>query len=187
MTQLRDSLFALGLPGLFLIAVIDSAGVPIPGGVDILLMLLAWQRPALVLVVAATAAIGSTLGCLVLYRLGRSGGDVALRRLSPARRQWVTAKVRENDVLAMLVAVLAPAPFPTKPFILMAGLVGMPWRRFVTAVFGGRILRFTAEAYLAVRLGDRAAETIRAHYPTVLVALVVLVGLAILIRRLRAR
>ena len=40
MDALRDSLLPLGLPGLFLIAVLDSAGIPLPGGVDIVLMLL---------------------------------------------------------------------------------------------------------------------------------------------------
>ena len=31
MDGLRDTLLALGLPGLFLIALLDSAGVPLPG------------------------------------------------------------------------------------------------------------------------------------------------------------
>ena len=46
MDALRDSLLTLGLPGLFLIAMFDSAGIPLPGGVDIVLMLLAWQQPS---------------------------------------------------------------------------------------------------------------------------------------------
>ena len=66
MDGLRDTLLVLGLPGLFLIALLDSAGVPLPGGVDIILLLLAWQQPSLFLVIALTAAVGSTLGCLVL-------------------------------------------------------------------------------------------------------------------------
>ena len=43
MDVFRDSLLALGVPGLFIIALLDSAGVPLPGGVDIVLMLLSWQ------------------------------------------------------------------------------------------------------------------------------------------------
>ena len=167
MDGLRDSLLALGVPGLFLIALLDSAGVPLPGGVDIVLMLLCWQHPSLFVVIVLVAAVGSTLGCLILYRVGRTGGEVALRRLDPEKRRWVTEKIRENDTMAVLVAVLAPPPLPTKIFILVAGFVGMPWLRFVAAVFTGRMIRFFGEAYLAVRLGDQALETLQRHYPLI--------------------
>ena len=167
MDRLRDILLALGVPGLFLIALLDSAGVPLPGGVDIVLMLLSWQQPSLVVAIALVAAVGSTLGCLILYRVGRTGGEVALRRLDPEKRRWVTEKIRENDTMAVLVAVLAPPPLPTKIFILVAGFVEMPWLRFVAAVFTGRMIRFGGEAYLAVRLGDQALETLQRNYPLI--------------------
>ena len=47
----------------------------------------------------------------------------------------------------------------------------MDWRRFIAAVFIGRFVRFSAEAYLAVRVGDRAMETLQRHYPMIAVAL----------------
>ncbi len=189
MDGLRDSLLALGIPGLFLIAFLDSAGVPLPGGVDVVVLLLAWQQPSLFVWIALAASTGSTLGCLVLYRLGRTGGDRAVRRLDPGKREWVTRKVRENDVVAMLVAVLAPPPFPAKVFMLVAGIVGMSWTRFAAAIFVGRMIRFTGEAYLAVRLGDRAVETLQAHYPTVggTLALAVILYLAVKWVRKRRR
>ena len=179
MEGFRASLLALGVPGLLLIAVLDSAGVPLPGGVDIVLLLLAWQQPSLFLVTAFAAAAGSTIGCLFLYQVARTGGDKALGRLDPGKRHWVTEKVRDNDVMAILVAVLAPPPFPTTVFILVAGLVGMSWTRFTAAVFTGRMIRFSAEAYLAVHLGDRAFETLQRHYPTVGLTLAGLVVLCL--------
>lgn len=187
MNALRDTLLALGVPGLFLIALLDSAGVPLPGGVDVLLLLLVWQQPSQFLAAATAAATGSTLGCLVLYRVGRSGGDRALRRVDPDRRRRVTRRVRENDVAALLVAVLAPPPFPTKVFMLAAGIVGVSWTRFAGAVFVGRLIRFTGEAYLAVRLGDRAVEALQQHYPTLGAGLVLSVCLYLAVKRLRGR
>ena len=187
MDRLRDTLLALGVPGLFLIAVLDSAGVPLPGGVDIVLMLLSWQQPSLVVAIVLVAAVGSTLGCLILYRVGRTGGEVALRRLDPEKRRWVTEKIRENDTMAVLVAVLAPPPLPTKVFILVAGFVGMPWLRFVAAVFTGRMIRFGGEAYLAVRLGDQALETLQQYYPLIGVVLGVGVVLYLVVKWLRRR
>lgn len=187
MNALRDTLLALGVPGLFLIALLDSAGVPLPGGVDVLLLLLVWQQPSRFLVAATAAATGSTLGCLVLYRVGRSGGDRALRRVDPDKRRRVTRRVRENDVAALLVAVLAPPPFPTKVFMLAAGIVGVSWTRFAGAVFVGRLIRFTGEAYLAVRLGDRAVEALQQHYPTLGAGLALSVCLYLAVKWLRGR
>ena len=187
MDGLRDSLLALGIPGLFLIAFFDSAGIPLPGGVDVVVLLLAWQQPSHAVWIALAASTGSTLGCLVLYRIGRTGGDRAVRRLDPGKREWVTRKVRENDVLAMLVAVLAPPPFPAKVFMLVAGIVGMSWTRFAGAIFAGRLIRFTGEAYLAVRLGDRAVETLQRNYPAVGGALALAVFLYLAVRWVRKR
>ena len=187
MDAFRDNLLALGVPGLFLIALLDSAGVPLPGGVDIVLMLLSWQQPSLFVVIALVAAVGSTVGCLVLYRVGRTGGEMALSRLDQEKRRWVTEKVLENDILAMLVAVLAPPPLPTKVFMLVAGGVGMPVPRFIAAVLAGRMIRFGGEAYLAVRFGDRALETLQRYYPLVGAVLAGAVVVSLGVKWLRKR
>ena len=183
MDSLKEHLLAFGLPGLFAIAFLDSAGVPLPGGVDLVIMLLSWQRPTLFIVIALIAAVGSTLGCFVLYRIARVGGDAMLAKFPKEKQDWVTEKVRKNDVLAVLVAMLGPPPFPTKLFILVAGMVRMSPLRFVVAVFVGRFVRFTGEAYLAVRLGDRAVETLQQHYPTIGIALAVAVVVFLVARR----
>ncbi len=184
---LKNHLLTLGIPGLFLISFLDSAGVPLPGGVDLVVMLLSWQRPSLFFVIALVASLGSVLGCFVLYRIARSGGDAMMSRFPADKQQWVKEKVRRNDTLAVLVAMLGPPPFPTKLFILVAGVVRMDWRRFVIAVFAGRLVRFLGEAYLAVKLGDRAADTLKDHYPSIAATLAVAVVLFLLLRRFAGR
>lgn len=186
MESLKTHLLAFGLPGLVAISFLDSAGVPLPGGVDVVVMLLSWQRPALFLPIAALAAAGSAAGCFVLYRVARTGGEALLSRFPERKREWVQDKVRRNDLLAVTLAMLGPPPFPTKLFVLVAGIVGMGWKRFLAAVFIGRLVRFAGEAYLAVRLGDRAAETLREHYPAIALALVVIAAVYVLGRRLVA-
>jgi membrane protein YqaA with SNARE-associated domain len=180
---LKNQLLTFGIPGLFVIAFLDSAGIPLPGGVDLVVMLLSWQRPSLFFPIALIAALGSVLGCLVLYRIARTGGDAVMSRFPESKQEWVKEKVRRNDVLAVLVAMLGPPPFPTKLFILVAGVVRMDWRRFAAAVFAGRLVRFLGEAYLAVRLGDRAADTLKNHYPSIAVGLAAAVVLYLLVRR----
>ncbi len=72
MDAFRDSLLALGVPGLFLIALLDSAGVPLPGGVDIVLMLLSWQQPSRFGLFVLTAAVGCLpLAAMLLLRRAR--------------------------------------------------------------------------------------------------------------------
>jgi membrane protein YqaA with SNARE-associated domain len=185
--SLKAKLLALGLPGLFLISFLDSAGVPLPGGVDLVVMLLSWQRPSLFVVITLVAALGSTLGCLVLYRIARTGGDAMMSRFPLEKQERVKDKVRRNDLVAMLVAMLGPPPFPTKLFILVAGVVRMDLWRFAGAVFFGRAIRFFGESYLAVKLGDRAAATLKDHYATIGIALAAAVVAYLVLRRVLGR
>jgi membrane protein YqaA with SNARE-associated domain len=187
MESLKNYFLAFGLPGLFAIAFLDSAGIPLPGGVDIVVVLLSWQRPSLFFVVSLIAALGSAAGCFVLYRIARAGGDAMIARFPKDKQERVKERVRRNDILAMVVAMLGPPPFPTKLFILVAGIARMDWRRFLAAVFAGRLVRFVGEAYLAVRLGDRAMETLQRHYPSIGIALVVFVALFLVGRSVLGR
>jgi len=184
MGSLRDALLALGWPGLVAIAVLDSSGVPLPGGVDLVAMLLSAQQPALFPLAALLAAGGSTAGCWVLYRVGRRGGNAVLARVSEKRRDRVRRAVRRNDVLAVSAAMLGPPPFPTKVFVLMAGVVAMDARRFVAAVFAGRLVRYGALGWLAARFGDRAGALLEEHSGTIGLVLVAALLLVVLARRL---
>jgi len=143
---LKNKLLTLGIPGLFLISFLDSAGVPLPGGADLVVMLLSWQRPAHLFLIAVVAALGSVLGSLVLYYIARTKGDAMMSRFPKDKQDRVKEKFRRNDILALLVAMLGPPPLPSKLFVLAAGVVRMDWRRFVAAVFAGRLIRFLGEA-----------------------------------------
>jgi membrane protein YqaA with SNARE-associated domain len=184
MESLKNFLLTLGIPGVFIIAIVDSAGVPLPGGPDAVVMLVSWQRPHMMPFVALAAALGSVIGCYFLYLVGRKGGELALRRFDEAKRQRVMEKLQRNDFLAVGFSVLAPPPFPTKIFILSAAAIQMSWKRFVLAVFCGRLLRFLAEGYLGVRYGDQAAEVIKTHYLSILLGLLLAVAAVVVLRRL---
>ena len=183
LTHIKNFLLTWGLPGLFCIALLDSAGVPMVGGPDAVVMLLSWQRPALAPLIALAAALGSTVGCWVLYRVGRKGGELALARFAPDMQDRVRRRFERNDLLAVFVAVIAPPPLPTKLFILAAGAVGMRLRRFLVGVFVGRVLRYSLGAFLGARYGDRAAGILRDHYPTIAIILILVVLVVFFVRR----
>lgn len=183
--RLSKSLIFLGVPGLFLIALLDSAAIPMVGGPDAVVVLLSWQKPAHAWLIAIAAALGSTAGCFILYRIGRAGGELALARLAPERRDWIKRKIEANAVWAVFVAVTAPPPFPTKPVVLAAGVFRTPLASFTVAVLGGRLIRYSLMAFLGSRFGDGAAQLIKARYPVILAALAGIVLLILLVRHYR--
>ena len=85
----RALALALGAPGLFLVAFLDSSFLSLPEITDLLLIWMVTQHKArMVLLRARCATLGSIAGCLVLYYIGRKGGEALVRkRFSAAQRR----------------------------------------------------------------------------------------------------
>jgi membrane protein YqaA with SNARE-associated domain len=182
--QLNQYLLVMGIPGLFAIALLDSAAVPMAGGPDAVVMLLAWQRPTLLPAIALAAALGSMIGCLVLYGIGRKGGVGVMARFGPERQAWVRRKMEQYGVGAVILAVLAPPPFPTKPVILAAGVLQTSRFPFALAVLGGRVARYSFAGYLGARFGDQAAAVLKQYYPAIGLGFAAAVLLLLAVRRI---
>ena len=186
--RLSNYLLVWGIPGLFAFSFLDSAAVPMMGGPDIVVLGLAWhaeQRPVHILLIVLAAAIGSTLGSLVLYNVGRAGGEMGLARFSPERRAWVKQKLDRNAFAAVMAAVAAPPPFPTKLVILAAGAFRVRQTRFANGVFAGRLIRYGVLAIVGAWFGDRAAEVLKEHYPIISILLVAAIILFVLAHYIR--
>ncbi|RMG45242.1 MAG: DedA family protein [Acidobacteria bacterium] len=183
--SLKEYLLALGIPGLFLITFLDSVGIPLVGGPDALILLLAWQKPGHWLLIGLSATMGSTLGCATLYGIGRKGGTLALSKVDPARRRRVRERLNRHALWTVMMAVIAPPPFPTKVFIVTAGVMEMRWDRFLLGVILGRFLRYASESYLGARYGDEASRLLKAHYPAISLLVILAIGAWMILRRLR--
>jgi len=186
-SQWGQYLAALGIPGLFTVALIDSAAIPIVGGPESLTMLMAWKQPAYLPWIVLAGAIGATLGNFLFYRFGRAGGGLAFARLAPGRQEWLKRQVTRHGFWALFICVALPPPFPTKPLMLAAGIVRTPAAVFLPAVLAGRLIRYSALGYAGFRFGDQAARIIAANYPSMLLVLAVLVILGLLGRRVLRR
>jgi membrane protein YqaA with SNARE-associated domain len=185
--SLKQYLLVLGIPGLFIIALLDGAAIPMAGGPDALILLLAWQRPLQAPLLVLAATLGSALGCLVLYRIGRAGGGLALARLAPEKRARIKRKIERSAAWAIFLSVMAPPPFPTKLFILMAGVVRMPLAAFAAAVTTGRLIRYSLLGYLAARYGEAATHLIKERLSYITVFLLSILVLLIAINWYRRR
>src|SRR4029450_6633283 len=114
---------ALGGPGLFLIAFLDSSFLSFPEVVDLLIVWLTIQHPHRMLYYALLSTLGSIAGCLSLFLVARKGGEAFLRRRMHERHiERATAVVRKYGLLGVLVPSLRPPPAQFKIFVLAAGV-----------------------------------------------------------------
>jgi membrane protein YqaA with SNARE-associated domain len=185
--RVSDYLLALGPFGLFAVALLDSAFVPLPGGPDALMIAFTMAHPHLMVLYAALAALGSTVGCVILYYVSRRAGSRALKRFSEARQKKVKNWIDRYDVLSVLVASLMPPPFPFKGFVVSAGVFRFSVVRFTAAVLAGRLFRFLLEGYFAIRYGAQALQVLQKYYPWIGLSLAALVIIFFVTRNLRKR
>jgi membrane protein YqaA with SNARE-associated domain len=184
---IQTSLIAYGTFGLFLIALLDAAFIPIPGGPDVVVIALSHHSHSWMPIYVAVAVIGSTLGSLILYLVARRGGEKVLQKFSASQRERAIRLVDEYDFWALLVASVLPPPFPFKVFVLSAGAFGMKLWRFILALVLGRGFRFVLEGVLAVVYGEAAIDVLKAHYPKVGLTAAAVILVILLINTLRKR
>jgi membrane protein YqaA with SNARE-associated domain len=91
--SIYTTLIGLGWVGILGIAFLDAAFIPMPGGPDLVVMALTHNNHSMMPVYVIAAVIGSTLGCLVPYWIGRKAGEAALRVFSEEKRARVSGLV----------------------------------------------------------------------------------------------
>ena len=158
-----DYLIAFGALGMFGIALLDAALMPLPGGADAAMILLTAQRPELMLLFALAGTAGSVLGCLFMYSFARKAGKKALRRFSESKQARVKDLLDRYDMLAVAGASLMPPPFPFKLFVISSGVFQLNPLRFALGIALGRGARFLLEGLLVVKYGPQIKDTID-HY-----------------------
>jgi membrane protein YqaA with SNARE-associated domain len=175
--NVRRLALALGGPGLFLVAFLDSSVLPLPGITDILLVVMVTRNPGAMLWYVLMTVAGSVGGCLVLHYLGRKGGEgFVKKRFTGDKIDGAMRALQRNGVMAVLIPCLLPPPAPFKIFILLAGVVGISAVRLATAIAIGRGVRYLALGFLAMKYGDQATEYMREHGTVVSIAVVALLA-----------
>ena len=171
----RALAMALGVPGLFLVAFLDSSILSLPEIADLLVIWMVTRHKSRVILYALSATAGSIVGCLLLYYLGKKGGEAFIRRrFSNTAMERSLEAFRRYGVMAILIPSLLPPPAPFKVFVLIAGIANISAARFTTAVAIGRGARYFIEGFLAVRYGEAAITFMHAHAASVSLALAAL-------------
>lgn len=156
-------LLPLGPWGVFAIAAIDAAAFGLP--MDAIVAGYVYERPSWALIFPLMAALGSALGSLIIYAIGRKGGEMALRkRISHARFEKIRDRFERQEFFALMIPAMLPPPTPFKLFVFAAGALEMRARDFLLAIFVGRLVRFAILAGLVVEFGPRIVEAIPALF-----------------------
>lgn len=153
---------ALGGPGLFLLAFLDSSFLSFPEVCDILIVWLTVRHKERMLYYALMCTLGSVAGCFALYTVGRRGGEAFLKkRFKAGHVERAMALFRRHGLLAVIIPSLLPPPMPFKIFVLAAGVARVRRFDFILAVSVGRGVRYFGEGFLALWYGEQAIEFMR--------------------------
>ena len=179
----------LGPWGLLVAAILDAAAFAIP--VDVAFAGYVYADPTKIWLYIFATAVGSTLGCLVPYGIGRAGGELLLlKHIDRQRFERMRDRFERQEFFAMMVPAMLPPPTPLKLFLLSAGVFKMRADLFLLSVLTGRIIRFAALGFLVVRFGPGiivlVTRAMAHHLPWVLAIFAALIALGIYRMMLRS-
>jgi len=163
----------LGGPGLIALGLLDNSVVPIPGSMDAATVLLSAAHHEPWWYYATMATIGAMIGGYLTYRLGVKGGEETLEnRLSKKRADQASSVFRRYGFWSVAVSAASPPPVPIVPFLIAAGALHYPRRKFLGALALGRGVRYLLLAYLGHIYGRQILHWLSRYYRPVLYALI---------------
>ena len=158
-----------GLPLLFAVIMLESFGIPLPGETALIAFgVLASQGHYSIVVVIAVAATAAIIGDNLGYELiGRKGGRRLLERWGPLRRRAERILPPTEELMAKhggkvvffgrFITVLRYTA------AWVAGIAGMPWRKFLFWNAAGGICWATLVGLVSYYAGGAAADAIQRY------------------------
>lgn len=154
---IKAILAPLGPWGVFAFAAVDASFMGMP--LDAIFVGYVYHDRPHFLFYVLLAAAGSSLGSIVLYVVGYTGGEMLLRkRLSPERFEKIHASFEKHEFWALMFPAMLPPPTPFKVFVLAAAAFEMRFTDFLLAIFAGRFARFLIEALLTLAFGPKIVQ-----------------------------
>lgn len=158
-----------GLPLLFAVIMLESFGIPLPGETALIAFgVLASQGHYSIVVVIAVAAAAAIIGDNLGYELiGRKGGRRLLERWEPLRRRAERILPPTEELMAKHGGkVVFFGRFITilrYTAAWVAGIAGMPWRKFLFWNAAGGICWATLVGLVSYYAGGAAADAIQRY------------------------
>lgn len=144
------------VPAMIVIGALDSSLLSLPEINDYLVVGRCFKYPSAAFYFPLFAAIGSLIGCLILYTIMRRGGQALLRRRFKRENiERVERAYARYGFLAIAIPAILPPPMPFKIFVATAGTLEYPRWKFLVTVMIARSVRYYVEGILAVFYGRR--------------------------------
>lgn len=156
----------LGAWGAGAAALLDSSTIPVP--MDLFIAGWVWNDRSHFWLYCVLAALGSAIGGLLPYGLGRAGGELfLLKRVNRQRYERLRDRFERQEFLAVMIPSMLPPPTPWKVFVFAAGVFEMKVLPYMLAVFCGRLVRWLLLSLLVLKLGPSAVDVVSHHALTV--------------------
>jgi membrane protein YqaA with SNARE-associated domain len=178
--------------GVTVLAALDSTlFFSFPLGIDTVVVILSARNRDLAWTIALLAIAGSVAGAALTFWMGAKIGEKGIDRYIPPKRLTaVRQRTRETGAIALAVLDLIPPPFPFTPFVLAAGALEVDPKLFFGTLAACRLLRFGAEAFLAVLYGRRIVRWLDSDLfhdiVAVMIVAAIVVSVVSIIRLVRA-
>ncbi len=161
LAKLSAALVAYGPVGVFLLAMLDSIGVPLPGALDLLFLDIAVHsahEPWRAYATALLGVIGSLAGNIALFQAVRHGHRLFQKgEPPPAQKRRFQEWFHRYGLATVFIPEVVPlAPLPLKVFVVSAALFRTPLRRFAPVIAAARVIRYFGMAWLGLQLGADA-------------------------------
>lgn len=172
-------------PLMVVVGALDSSLLSLPEVNDYITVARVANNPLEVYYFPLFPALGSVLGCLVLYRIARRGEQFISKRFHPQHLNRVKELYRKWGLLALVIPALLPPPMPFKIFVAAAGVMNYPMGRFTLVIMLARLARYYFWGILAYFFRNEVRRMIDWLGEHVLEVLGILLGLALMILLVR--
>ncbi len=177
-------------PIMILVGALDSSLLSLPEINDYITAYRVAHNPSEVYYFPLFPAIGSVIGCLVLYRIARRGEQFITKRFHPRHLDRVKEIYRKWGLFALVIPALLPPPMPFKIFVVAAGALNYPAARFAAVIMVARIARYYFWGWLAFFFREEVLQILgwlESHLLEIVGAIIALFVLSLIGRRVFAR
>ena len=161
----------MGEIGLFLLAFMESSFFPIPP--DFILIPMCLTQPQNAIIFAAIATIGSAIGGMFGYVIGKFGGRPALDFFFKKQQDKIAEVERlYNKYGVWAVGAAAFTPIPYKIFTIASGVFKMNLLGFTIVSIVGRGMRFFIVAFALMFFGEKIKNNL--EFIIIIVAILII-------------
>lgn len=160
------------------LAVLDSSIIPTFGSLDLLTAWLAAGNPDLGWYYALMSTAGSLTGALLMYRMGKKMEDWWIeKKIGKKRLKQIREAIEHHGFGAIFVSTVAPPPFPTPWFFVVAGAFSLPRKKFIAAALAGRAARYGLLTLVAAHYGRHFLRYLRHPLHYLLISVIITASL----------